>query len=152
MTQGLALVISLFISFSAMAESRKCSHPLRNTQGLTPMSLSDSYLLKIHKTLAGELDPVVLGDGGVVTATWVAGVQPNPREGSLFFVIYEGDSDHLQTSKIDKAYYAGWPYVIIKTNCLSEMKSDKHVQALQSLVWRHMKPPRGSHLKYYIFE
>lgn len=135
-----------------MANPSKCLYPLRSPQGLNPADLSDSYLIKIHKTLAGELDPFVLGDGGLVTGSWLAGARPTPTEAIPFFVIFEGDADHPNITKIDEAYYKGAQYLLVKANCLSQMKNEKQIKALQSLVTRHMKPPRGTQFKYYIFE
>ena len=152
MIKGLVVIVGLLISFSVLADPVKCIYPLRSPQGLNPLNLKDAYLIKIHKTLAGELDPFALGDGGLVTGSWLAGPKPIFQESIPFFIIFEGDTDHPNTTKIDEAYYKGAPYILVKTNCLAEMKSAQQIKALQSLVARHMKPPKGSLFKYYTFQ
>lgn len=152
MIKTLSVIVSLLISFSVMADPAKCLYPLRSPQGLNPLNLNDSYLIKIHKTLAGELDPFVLGDGGLVTGSWLAGAKPVSQESMPFFIIFEGDTDHPNTTKIDEAYYKGAQYMLVKTNCLTELKNGQQIRALQSLVTRHMKPPKGSLFKYYTFQ
>lgn len=143
--------LSLLVSLSALANPNTCIQPLRNTLGLNPASLQDSYLLRIHKTLAGELDPYVLGDGGIVTATWLAGVRASPTEANIFFVIFESDSEHLNTTKITKSYYKGSLFLLIKANCLAAMQNEKQMRALHTLVTSLMNPPRNSQFKFYNF-
>tara|TARA_B110001454_G_C12723326_1_gene436673 strand:- start:30246 stop:30704 length:459 start_codon:yes stop_codon:yes gene_type:complete len=152
MIKSLTFIFGLLMSMSLMADPAKCLYPLRSPQGLNPLSLNDSFLIKIHKTLAGELDPFVLGDGGLVTGTWLAGAKPISQESVPFFIIFEGDIDHPNTTKIDEAYYKGVQFFLIKANCLAQMKNEKQIKAVQSLVTRHMKPPKGSYFKYYTFQ
>lgn len=152
MMKSLIVCLSVLVSLSAFADISNCLQPLKNTQGLNPLSLQDSYLLRIHKTLAGELDPFVLGDGGIVTATWIAGVHPTKDEAKIFMVMFEPNGDHPNTTQIDKAYYKGWPFLLIKANCLAPMENERQVKALNALVTRHMNPPRGSQFKYYLFK
>ncbi len=152
MMKILVIGLTLLISLNVFADTQTCFQPLKNTNGLSPMSLQDSYLLRIHKTLAGELDPVILGDGGIVTATWVAGVQPTKKEASIFFIIFEGDSDHPNTTKIDKSYYRGWPFLLLKASCLGQLQNERQMKALDDLVRRHLNPPRNSFFKFYEFQ
>jgi hypothetical protein len=152
MIKSLTVIVSLLISFSVMADPTKCFYPLRSPQGLNPLNLNDSYLIKIHKTLAGELDPFVLGDGGLVTGTWLAGPKPLVQESIPFFIIFERNTDYPNTTKIDEAYYRGAPYLLVKASCLAELKNGQQIKALQSLVTRHLKPPKGSLFKYFTFQ
>lgn len=152
MMKILIIGLTLLISFNVFADAEKCFQPLKNTNGLNPMSLQDSFLLRIHNTLAGELDPLILGDGGIVTATWVAGVQPTKKEASMFFIIFEDDSEHPNTTKIDKSYYRGWPFLLLKASCLGQMQNEKQMKALDDLVRRHLNPPRNSLFKFYKFQ
>lgn len=152
MIKGLIVGLALMVSVNVFADAEKCLQPLKNTNGLNPLSLQDSYLLRIHKTLAGELDPIVLGDGGIVTATWVAGVQPTKKEASILLVIFEHDSDHPNTTKIDRSYYRGWPFLLLKASCLEQMQNEKQMRALDDLVRRHLNPPRNSLFKFYSFQ
>ncbi len=152
MIKSLTVIVILLISFSVMADPEKCLYSLRSPLGLNPLILNDSYLIKIHKTLSGELDPIVLGDGGLVTGSWLAGPKPIPQESMPFFIIFEGDTNHPNTTKIDEAYYRGAPYLLVKANCLAEIKNGQQIRALQSLVTRHLKPPKGSLFKYFTFQ
>jgi len=146
------VIIGVMISFGVMANPAKCLYPLRSLQGLNPNNLNDSYLIKIHKTLAGELDPYVLGDGGLVTGTLLAGPKPIAQGSNPFFIIFESDTDHPNTTKIDEAYNKGAQFFLVKVACLAELKNGQQIKALQSLVFRHMKPPKGSFFKYYTFQ
>lgn len=152
MIKSLTVIVSLLISFTVMADTSNCIYSLRSPQGLNPLNLNDSFLIKIHKTLAGELDPVVLGDGGLVTGSWLAGPKPLAQESIPFFIIFEGDIDHPNTTRIDEAYFRGAQFLLVKASCLAELKDGQKIRALQSLVTRHLKPPRGSVFKYYTFQ
>jgi hypothetical protein len=143
----LACIFSCALVF---ADPSKCIYPLRHLNGLTTQVLSQNYLLQTHKTLAGELDPFVLGDGGVVTATWLADFAPTRNATApVFFILFEKDSSHPFTTAVHKAYYTGWPYVILNRTCVKELTNKKQIAALQYLVVRHMNPPKGSQFKYF---
>lgn len=143
--------VFLFFSTGVLADAERCIQPLRHTQGLSSTDLQTHYLLRIHKTLAGELDPMVLGDGGIITATWIAGVQPTKNEATIFFVIFESDNDYPTTAKIDKSYFKGWPFLLLKADCLAPMQNERQMKVLQDLVTRHLSPPRNSLFKFYMF-
>lgn len=154
MFRNLLVLVLLFISSATLAAPLSCLNHLRSLQGLNPLDVQRSYLLKVLGTLYGELDPYILGDGGIMTATLIsdAGKTNSSLAPDITFVIYEKDQNHPKVSKIDKAFYKGWTYLLLKRSCVAEVTNKKQMQGMNELVRRHLIPPNGSRLKFYSFE
>lgn len=141
MIRSFIFVLLFVVAFQSNAMSDRCTYPLKNEIGVTPMVLAENYFLRIHKTLAGELDPFVLGDGGVVVGYLLT-------ESKKVLVLYENRDTHPFTSKVDKAFNNGWPFLLVKKSCTVELKSKKHISALHSIVTRLMNISKNAEIVY----
>ncbi len=152
MLKSVVLFVALLGSASSWAGPSQCLFPLRSTAAINPIDLSQSYVVQVHKTIAGELDPYVLGDGGVTSASLISDAGSKPSTLNTVFVLFENSDAHPITDQIDNFLNRGISILLIKKDCVSPMINKKQTSALYSLVIRHMKLPKGSQVQYYIFQ
>lgn len=152
MFKNLILLTALLLSTKTLARASQCLYPLRSQHVVTAQDLSHAYVLQVHKTMTGELDPFALGDGGITAASLISDGVGKQLPSNVVFILFENNESHPMTSEITRYLSKGWTFLLIKRECLRPMIDTKQISALRSIANRHMHVSTTSQLSFFVFQ